>query len=119
MNVTEISLNPSISSKELLKIVEKSSSIPERLGDNFSLNTEVVDTNFVNSRIANWCESVAEGNWENLNKRLAWDNLDIDKIRNAFSAVSIIDEQNLPAWANILKAALEALEKDTKEDNYF
>lgn len=119
MNATEISVNSSISFQEIFQIIEKSSTISERLGDKFSLNTGVVDTNFVDSRVANWCQTVAEGDWEKFAKRLAWDDLDLDKVRSLLGAVRSIDEYDLPGWANTLKAGLEALGKDIQADNKF
>ncbi|KST69184.1 type 2 lanthipeptide synthetase LanM family protein [Mastigocoleus testarum] len=118
-NTTEISLDDSILYKGLLKIVEKSSTIAERLGDKFSFNPTAINKDFVDSRVANWCQMVAGGNQEKFEKRLAWEDLDLDKIRSAFDAKSLVDEDNLPAWAETLKAALEASRKGIREDNYF
>ena len=115
---TEVATNPSILPQEVLKIVEKSSTIAERLGKKFSLNPDRRDRDSLDSRITNWCQMVARGNQEKFAKRLAWDDLDLEQIRTAIGDVSLIDTQ-IPAWAKTLKAALEALEKDFKENNYF
>ncbi|MGD1913931.1 MAG: type 2 lanthipeptide synthetase LanM family protein [Rivularia sp. (in: cyanobacteria)] len=110
-----------ILSKELVKIVEKSSTISERLGDNFYYDRKSSDDDLVNNRIFNWCQTLVDGNQEKFEKRLAWDNLDLDKIRDVFGEVKLIDEDNLSTWANILKEVLEnsELQKYSTEDNNF
>ncbi|MEL7241070.1 MAG: type 2 lanthipeptide synthetase LanM [Cyanobacteria bacterium J06573_2] len=118
---TETKTKVSILSTELVKIIEKSSTISERLGNKFYLNTKSSNEDLVNHRIANWCQILVNGNQEKFEKRLAWDNLDLDKIRSVLSDVKLIDEDVLPAWVNILKEVLEnyQLQKYSSEDNSF
>ena len=111
---TEQNLKSFTLHQKLLGIVEKSSTVAERLGDKFASNPENCDSDFADSRITNWCQMVAGGNIEKLKKRLAWDNLDLEQIRDVLGASYI--ENQLPAWAEILKVALEASKLDTRNN---
>ncbi|MBN3880134.1 MULTISPECIES: type 2 lanthipeptide synthetase LanM family protein [unclassified Nostoc] len=97
-----------ISQEDLIKIVEQASTINERLGTEFLLNQISGNDNVINSRIESWCQVVAQGNQEQFEKRLAWDGLDLNTIRQVLGSVYLADQQNLPAWAETLKAVLEA-----------
>lgn len=113
--------------KDLIKIVEQASTISERLGNEFILNQSPANDDVLNSRIENWCQVVAQGNQQQFEKRLAWDGLDLSTIRRVLSSVRLADEEHLPAWVEILKAALQAttlvsletLQKDLCEENCF
>ncbi|MEM7592879.1 MAG: type 2 lanthipeptide synthetase LanM family protein [Cyanobacteria bacterium P01_A01_bin.83] len=94
----------------LIKIVERSSTISERLHNKVLFNSTPNNDNLINSRINNWSQTVAEGNQEKFAKRLAWDGLDANIIRRVLGSVRLANEQNLPAWTETFKAALEAAE---------
>lgn len=117
-----------ITQKELIKIVEQASTICDRLGSNFLPNQTPNNDNIINSRITTWCQTVANGNLEQFEKRLAWDGLNLSTVRQALGFVNLADEQNLPVWAETFRAILEAttsvplenLEKGyLSEDNRF
>lgn len=117
-----------ISQEDLIKIVEQASTINERLGTEFLLNHILDNDNVINSRIENWCQVVAQGNQEQFEKRLVWDGLDFKTMRQVLGSVYLADKQNLPAWAETLKAildatslfSLESLEKGlSQEENRF
>lgn len=105
--------------KDLIKIVENSSTIPERLENKFLLNQLLVNDHMVNSRIDNWCQTVAAGNQEKFEKRLAWDNLGLNTIRDILDSVHLTNSQHLPDWAETLKAALEATVLVSLEEKNF
>jgi type 2 lantibiotic biosynthesis protein LanM len=115
-----------ITQEELIEIAEKASTIHERLGTGFLLNPVQADNTIVNSRVEHWCQTVAHGNQEQFEKRLAWDGLDIGTIRQVLGSVHLADKQNLPAWSKTLKTVLEAifldssdaLEKNLLEEKY-
>jgi len=102
-----------ITQQDLIKIVEQASTIPERLGTEFLLDQIQVDDSIINSRVERWCQTVADGNQAQFEKRLAWDGLDVGTIRQVLGSVHLADQQILPAWANTLKTALEAIVLDS------
>jgi len=116
-----------LSRQSLVKIVEKASTITERLGAGFIPDETQENKVLVNSRIELWCQVAAQGNWKKFEQRLAWDNLDLSIVRRNLGSVCMSDQQQLPVWAETfnecLKAAtsvgLENLEKDTPEKNCF
>ncbi|MGF1676127.1 MAG: type 2 lanthipeptide synthetase LanM, partial [Rivularia sp. (in: cyanobacteria)] len=115
-----------ITQEDLIKIVEQASTISERLGSDFLPNQVTVDDNYINAQIERWCQTIADGKEVQFEKRLAWDGLDIDKIRQVLGSVRLVDRQNLPAWAETLRTVLEsitpdfadALEKDLLAEKY-
>jgi lantibiotic modifying enzyme len=111
--------------KELIEIVGQASSITERLSSEYILEERGND-HIVNSRLEDWCQIVAEGNWGKFEKRLAWDSIDLTRLRRALGIVYVKNEHQLPAWAKMLNecmkatspVTLETLEKETLERNH-
>jgi type 2 lantibiotic biosynthesis protein LanM len=95
------------SRQKLIEIVCKASTITERLGTEFLCNEVLENDALVNFRIEKWCKNVAQGNLKQLEKRLAWDGLDLNTVRRVLGSVSIADNQLLPAWVNTLENALK------------
>jgi type 2 lantibiotic biosynthesis protein LanM len=91
----------------LIKIVEKASTIPERLSARFVPNESPENEHLINSRLKKWGQIVAKGNQQTFEKRLDWDGLDINTVRRALGNVSIADEQCLPSWCQTLKEAMQ------------
>ncbi|GAP94813.1 type 2 lanthipeptide synthetase LanM family protein [Leptolyngbya sp. NIES-2104] len=102
-----------ITQEDLIKIVEQASTIPERLGTEFLPNSMQIDNSTIDSRIDHWCQTVAQGNPAQFEKRLTWDDLDLSKIRQALGSVHLANPQNLPAWAETLRAVLESIDLDS------
>ena len=99
----------------MIDIAEESSTLTERLKTTLILNQQPSSNEIINSRIANWCQLVTEGNQEKFEKRLDWDSLDLNTIRGVLGSVRLVDKQNLPVWAETFKAALEATDLGTLE----
>lgn len=97
-----------VSQPDLIKIVERASTIAERLSDRFIPDVAQANHKLINSRIEKWCQVVAQGNQEKFAKRLAWDHLDIETIHQVLGNVRLADPQQLPAWAETLREALQA-----------
>lgn len=97
-----------ISKQDLIQIVERASTISERLSAGFLPDEAQVDERLINSRLEKWCQVVAQGNQEKFAKRLAWDGLDINTVRRALGVVHLPDRQPLPSWVETLKSAMLA-----------
>jgi hypothetical protein len=61
--------------EDLVEIVERASTVEERLGGDFTPaggNEAVVD-----ERLEAWCQALGKGDWDRLERRLAYDGLDL------------------------------------------
>ncbi|MBE9193153.1 type 2 lantipeptide synthetase LanM family protein [Gloeocapsopsis crepidinum LEGE 06123] len=56
-----------------------------------------------NQYLENWCQVVAQGDWETFRKRLQWDGIEIDIARSSPSSVAVAEKETLPDWATTLK----------------
>lgn len=97
-----------ISTQDLIKIVEKASSLSERLGNKFTINEHRAEKQLIDSRLDKWCQVVAKGNQQKFVKRLAWDGLDLDTVRCALGSVNLAEQQDLPSWVETLKEGMQA-----------
>jgi type 2 lantibiotic biosynthesis protein LanM len=97
-----------ISQQDLLKIVERASTISERLDNNSLLSNDPNRERFIDSNLKKWCQIVAKGDRHNFEKRLHWDDLNLDTVRHAIGNVRLIDEQQLPSWANTFNQSMKA-----------
>ncbi|ODH02060.1 Lanthionine synthetase C family protein [Nostoc sp. KVJ20] len=106
------------SREQLVNIVEKASTLSERLSSKFIVNRTKTIDNLVNTRIEKWRESAANGDDKKFENRLAWDGLTLEDARRAVAPVSLVDQINLPAWTETLnegvKAATIAFSQDIK-----
>jgi type 2 lantibiotic biosynthesis protein LanM len=97
------------SSKKKLEIVEEASTITERIGAAFFLDETQIDESLVNYKLEQWCQVVAEGDRKQLEKRIAWDGLDLGKVYCSLSgSVHLNKDQKLPNWAKTLDQCLQA-----------
>jgi type 2 lantibiotic biosynthesis protein LanM len=95
------------SQQYLRKIVERSSTIAERLDANSFSDEVQTENNLINSRFEKWCQVVSHGNYKQFQKRLSWDGLDITTVRRLLGGVRLSDNQPLPPWAETLNEALQ------------
>ncbi|MBD2243784.1 type 2 lanthipeptide synthetase LanM family protein [Nostoc sp. FACHB-888] len=105
------------STQDLIKIVEKASTIPERLSAGFVANESEADEHLINSRSQKWCQVVAKGNQQKFEKRLDWDGLDISTVRRALGSVSLADQRYLPSWVETLREAMQAADWDSNQND--
>ncbi|NEQ07033.1 MAG: DUF4135 domain-containing protein, partial [Moorea sp. SIO4E2] len=87
----------------ICKIVEKASSIFERLQGNFIPETSQDNEKIIQKNLEYWCQKIAKGDWQLFNKRLEWDNIKLKEVQQFLGNVSVKNQQNLPDWAKILK----------------
>jgi type 2 lantibiotic biosynthesis protein LanM len=57
----------------------------------------------VNQYLENWCQIVAQGDWEKFRKRLQWAGIDIDTARSSSSSVAVAEKKTLLDWTTTLK----------------
>lgn len=103
-----------VSQQDLIKIVERASTLSERLSDRFIPDKQNVNDKQVHSRLEAWCQVVAKGNTEKFAKRLAWDGLNTNTVVDILGDVRLADTKQLPSWTETL---WEALEVDLNTDN--
>jgi type 2 lantibiotic biosynthesis protein LanM len=96
------------SKQDLIRIIEKASTIEERLSGDYILDNLESNSTIINSKIEWWCEVVAQGDWEKFEKRLDWDNLNVNEIRCALSCVHLSDQESLPDWVQVLNESMKA-----------
>jgi type 2 lantibiotic biosynthesis protein LanM len=57
--------------------------------------------------LENWCEIVAQGDWEVFRKRLQWDGIDIDTARSNLNSIDVAEKKPLSDWAITLREIIE------------
>ncbi|MEH2323611.1 MAG: type 2 lanthipeptide synthetase LanM family protein [Nostoc sp.] len=96
------------SHEQLVEIVEKASTLIERFSSQFSVNDPSQFDSSINSKIEKWCEYAAKGNYQQFEKRLAWDGLTWETVYSAMSDAHLVDKLNLPAWTDVLNQSVKA-----------
>jgi type 2 lantibiotic biosynthesis protein LanM len=96
-----------ISKKDLIEIVEKASGFAERLSDKFVADRTQKSEKIIDSRLDKWCQVVAKGDRQKFDKHLDWSSLDLDRVRQVFGKVNLLDERDLPSWINTLHEAMK------------
>jgi type 2 lantibiotic biosynthesis protein LanM len=93
--------------QQLVGIVEKASSLFERLGPDFVLSSEV-DAAKADRLLEEWCRVAVGGDQKLFERRLSWDQVDTDRLRRAITGAQLRDGVALPSWAEFLRAVLAA-----------
>ncbi|MBD2526764.1 type 2 lanthipeptide synthetase LanM family protein [Nostoc sp. FACHB-133] len=107
------------SNESIVEIICKSSFIVERKRQNFIFNGSSQNNFIITSRLEKWCQRVAHGNWQEFEKYLAWEGLDLNTLHTVlvtfsktddnFSLCSVLD--SLPAWAETLKLVIQTADE--------
>ncbi|MBW4574204.1 MAG: type 2 lantipeptide synthetase LanM family protein [Aphanothece sp. CMT-3BRIN-NPC111] len=93
---------------DLASIVAKASFLWERLDpEHFIVDKEQANEPEINRRLERWCQAVAQGNKDILQKRLQWQGLDLDRVRPWLGTVRFIANQSLPGWAETLRQIMQ------------
>ncbi len=89
----------------LKNIVTQASYLTERLSNKFlDVDTiQINEQNLSNESLNRWCQVVAGGDWKKFQKRLLWDELEINTVSNLVKTPLFVENQILPDWAFILK----------------
>ncbi|MEA5542552.1 type 2 lanthipeptide synthetase LanM family protein [Limnoraphis robusta Tam1] len=98
-----------ITQAELATIVTNGSFLWERLdGERFVVVTEKTNEQKIENRLNRWCQTVShEGKLTTLQKRLQWENLDLDTVCLRLGTVQLATEQPLPTWAETLRQIMQ------------
>ncbi|MDJ0691518.1 MAG: type 2 lanthipeptide synthetase LanM family protein [Xenococcaceae cyanobacterium MO_188.B32] len=101
--------NRYITQVDLATIVANASFLWERLDrERFVVATEKTNEQTIENRLSRWCQTVAhEGKPAILQKRLQWENLDLDTVRRRLGTVQLAAEQPLPTWAETLQQIMQ------------
>ncbi len=93
----------------LANLIAQASSLSERQSNRlFEVETtQVNEQKLSNERLNRWCQVVAQGNWENFQKRLLWDGLDVDKVRLVLSSPPLAENPTLSSWAATLQEIIQ------------
>ncbi|MUG97843.1 type 2 lantipeptide synthetase LanM [Scytonema sp. UIC 10036] len=97
-----------ISKQHIIQIVEKASTLAERLSNQLTFHESQANDTQIETRLEKWCQVVAKGDRQKFEKRLGWDGLNINSVRRVLSNVCLINEQYLPDWAETLWEGMEA-----------
>ncbi len=96
-----------LSGKDLIDIVERASTIDERLGDEFvPANWGMCDA-LVNSRLKTWRRTAALDDWNWFSKRLSFDGLDVETVKSALGQVQLKEKTPLPEWTTVLEETVK------------
>ena len=99
------------SQKDLNQIAATASIMKERLRGVFVADDSLENDTVVDSRIEQWCEIAAQGDWTKFEKRLAWEGLDLQSVRDILGSVKINNNQQLPSWTKTLNECMGAIEE--------
>ncbi|MEH1847364.1 MAG: type 2 lanthipeptide synthetase LanM [Nostoc sp.] len=94
--------------QDLVHIVEKASTIPDRLAGGFVSVEEYQNEDLVDSRLKKWCRVVAQDDWRTFEKRLCWGEFNVNLLHCMLGNVRLADDCNLPTWVSLLSQALKA-----------
>ena len=107
-NQRAILLTMNVSPDILAEISLKASSLSERLT---SLTTNFLTTEneriIIDQRLKHWSQLIADKNENKFQKRLQWDNLDLEKIQPLLGNEKVIANFILPDWIKNLKDLIE------------
>ncbi|MEN9221972.1 MAG: hypothetical protein Q6M04_05995, partial [Thermostichus sp. BF3_bins_97] len=96
-----------ISNADLIALVEKASSLQERLSPQLvACDAGQLEDPLAKARLERWCQLAAQGDWPQFQKRLQWDGLSLEGILPKLGSVKLADPQQLPEWALLLQSIL-------------
>jgi type 2 lantibiotic biosynthesis protein LanM len=97
------------SQKDLENIIERASTIAERIGDGFLYKDLEKSDELALCRLNEWCQIVAQGDWTKFQKRLTWDGLDKNIACSILTHVHLSNNLAFPSWANTLNEVIQAI----------
>ncbi|MGH7268449.1 MAG: type 2 lanthipeptide synthetase LanM, partial [Candidatus Rokuibacteriota bacterium] len=98
-----------LSTEDLIRIVERSSTILDRLGSGFVRSASARDVFAAEERLACWRARAARGEPERFARRLAWLGIDEGVARHVLTGVTLAPGRALPPWAQTLADIVQAV----------
>jgi len=105
-----------LSERDLVEIVERASTVDERLGDDF-VPAEGGDATLVEGRLEAWSQALGREDQDRLRRRLAWDGLDPETVRPALGPVRLREGARLPGWSKLLAETLSLAPPERQEES--
>ncbi|MBV8885609.1 MAG: type 2 lantipeptide synthetase LanM, partial [Chroococcidiopsidaceae cyanobacterium CP_BM_RX_35] len=94
--------------QDLVYIVEKASTISERLAGRFVPVKEYENKDLIAFRLKKWCQVIAKDDSRTFEKRLHWDGFDVNLLHRALGDVRLSGDCHPPTWVSFLSEALKA-----------
>lgn len=91
---------------DLTEIIERSSSMEERMNSGFFTAQGAISGVLFDSRLQTWCRTAAHANRALFLQRLACDSLTGEQLKNALGPVRLTDRNFRPEWAVVLQEAI-------------
>jgi type 2 lantibiotic biosynthesis protein LanM len=98
----------------ICKVIEKSSSIFERLQGKFIPESSKDNEEIIKKNLEAWCQKIAKGDWQIFKQRLEGDGIEFEEARKSLGSVRLKDRQNLPDWAKILEEVVNLIPQLSK-----
>ncbi|HEX5848037.1 MAG TPA: type 2 lanthipeptide synthetase LanM family protein [Rubrobacter sp.] len=95
-----------LSEQDLVEIVERASSVDERLGDDFVPAADGGSAEAVDRRLEAWSQALGRGDEDRFRRRLAWDGLDPESVRPVLGPVRLREGVRLPEWSGLIAEVL-------------
>lgn len=106
-----------VKKSDIAQIVSQATFLSERLSNGrFEVDATQVNEQEASTRLAHWCQVVAQGNWEKFQKWLQWNGWDIEMVRPVLGTVPALDSQALPNWATTLTEIVQTVSEFSLEN---
>ena len=92
-----------LSDRELVEIIEKASTVWERLETDFVPLETANHSQLISNRVRSWCEVLGDVDQARLRQRLAWDGVDWPMVCQALGPVRLAAGSRMPPWVVILQ----------------
>lgn len=93
---------------ERVALVERASTIDERLGSGYELAPLDVSSPQVQQRLARWCEVVAKGDRASFERSLMWQGREVTTVARALVPPRLSDGDRMPDWVETIEAIIRA-----------
>ncbi|GLV54011.1 lanthionine synthetase [Dictyobacter sp. S3.2.2.5] len=98
-----------LTEQELRRIVAAASHIDERQSGALVPDRAATDDETITDRLNEWCRTLAKGNQEQFEQRLAWAGLDPVSVQPLLGGMRLREDVSLPPWTATLQRALGLL----------
>lgn len=109
-----------VMSEDLIQIFIQATSLSERIEGRdaiFQANVENDDQNLTNELINRWCQVVGQGDWSIFQKRLLWDNLNIEAVLPMLGSTLLVRDVSLPSWVKVLEKIMQTAQEFSPRTN--